>query len=229
MNIIFLIIILGILYLWLRRDSKLARIEFKKGRTSEQKDAIRYFCNLGLFQKRMKDEQFEATIRAKVDSVDYRQRALSKIGLDESELQEVPPFMIEGFVFDSKDNFVYCRENGTWVSSTYAISWLFFSDKQVYFYTYQFDVTSDAVREISNEYFYSDITSFSMNSETEERYLYGYNCFGKQKFLRKNVPFTEFSLTVAGASQKSSIREATSEVEAAIHGMKNKLREKKNA
>ena len=50
-----------------------------------QKKVIRYFCNDdGCFSKRMKDEEYDAMVRNVLNSMDFKQKALNKIGLDES-------------------------------------------------------------------------------------------------------------------------------------------------
>ena len=47
----------------------------------------------------MTDDEYLALVRRKRDSLNLKQKALSKIGLDEDELQEIPPIMFEGFTF----------------------------------------------------------------------------------------------------------------------------------
>ena len=74
-----------------------------KGRNENQKKVIRYFCNDdGCFSKRMKDEEYDAMVRNVLNSMDFKQKALNKIGLDESEVNEIEPVHFEGWVFGKK-------------------------------------------------------------------------------------------------------------------------------
>ena len=103
-----------------------------KGRNENQKKVIRYFCNDdGCFSKRMKDEEYDAMVRNVLNSMDFKQKALNKIGLDESEVNEIEPVHFEGWVFGKK---AYARlgKDNIYRSSAYQVSWLFFSANQVY-------------------------------------------------------------------------------------------------
>ncbi len=89
-----------------------------KGKTDEQKKVIEYFCKQeGCLSKNMTDNEYMALVSRKRDSVDFRKKALSKIGLDEDEVSEISPAMFEGFVF--KNAYAKKRADGLWVSSTY--------------------------------------------------------------------------------------------------------------
>lgn len=62
--------------------------------------------------------------------MNLKQKALSKIGLDE-EVSEISSAMFEGFVYKN----AYAKQNasGKRGSSAYQVSWIFFSSTQVYF------------------------------------------------------------------------------------------------
>ncbi len=232
MGIIIFLLILGGLYLYLSRDSEQAKREFKKGRKAHQKDAIRYFTNYGLLQKSMKDAEFEEMVMQRIKRTDFKQRALDKIGLDESELLEIEPFCTEGYAFDDKMSYFYrLRNDGIWVSSNYSVCWLFFSETEIHFYTYIYDTTSDSEREFVEGYFYKDVTSIMVSSDVEEVEIPKPTCagLGKYKISHEHVKYSRFKLTVAGSSHYASISKPTAEIDRAIQGMKHKLREKKNA
>lgn len=68
-----------------------------KGRNSEQKQVIKYFYgDGGCLSSTMKDDEYDAMVQAKVKSMDFRQKALNKIGLDESQVSEIEPVHFEG-------------------------------------------------------------------------------------------------------------------------------------
>lgn len=227
-TIVVILLILGVMYWRMSQDSKGLK-EAAKGRNAEQKQALRYFFNSGMFQKKVSDAQYDEMIQAKVKSTDFKKKALNKIGLDESEVQEVAPVNFEGYVFDNKKAYAKCGNDRKWRSSAYQISWLFFSSTQVYVYTYLLNMDEDGKKEATEEYFYKDITNFSTSSDTVEREIVEYKgCLGKESKERVNIDTNQFQLTVSGAKQYCAM-EQNDTTERAVQGMKAKLREKKNA
>ena len=111
--------------------------QYKAGKTAEQQRVIDYFCKEeGCMSKNMSDDEYSQMVIKKRDSLNLRAKALSKIGLDEDEVNEIPPALFEGYVF--KNAFAKKRANGNWVSSAYQVAWLFFSSTQIYVYRYTF-------------------------------------------------------------------------------------------
>ena len=188
------------------------------GKNEEQRKVIEYFLKQeGCLSKNMTDEEYLAIVRKKRDSLNLKQRALSKIGLDEDELQEIPPIMFEGFTF--RNAWSKRRANGNWVSSAYQVSWLFFSATEVYIYQYTMNMDEDKKSESTEEYFYRDVTSFNSRTETEE---------AKDNHGNKiEVESNKFCIVVPGATLTVALQDTTGDFESAIQGMKQKLREKK--
>lgn len=203
--------------------------DLKKDRTSEQKDAIDYVCYVtGCFGKPLvSDEEYDQMVMAKVKSTNWKERALNKIGLDESQVSEVEPIHLEAFYFDEKtiDRF---GEDKKWRSSRYQISWVFASDTHIYVWQYTFSMINDEKRERTEEYFYKDITNFSTRTGTYEKEtgeLEG--CLSKKiEWTRKNVDFNQFVVVVPGDKFECST-EDSEYVESSVQGLKAKLREKK--
>lgn len=155
-------------------------------------------------------------VTKKSDSLNLRSKALSKIGLDEDEVNEIPPAVFEGYVF--KNAFAKKRADGNWVSSAYQVAWLFFSSTQIYVYRYTFNMDEDKKQESTDEFFYKDVTSFSTSSETETAYG-----LGDEKF---EVETNKFKMVVPGDKIFVSM-DGVSNSEDIIQAMKQKLREKK--
>ena len=197
-----------------------------KGRNADQQAVIRYFCNdpACLSKKPITDEQYDQMIIKVLESNDYKQKAINKIGLDESEISEIEPVHFEGFVYD-KNSFYKRGKDGKDRSSKYQITWLFFSATQVYMYQNTFNMDEDGKKENTEEYFYKDITNFSTVSETEE--VSSYDPKAKKNVL-VNMDSTKFSLVVPGDKLFCSM-EQNDYTEASVKGMKAMLREKKNA
>ena len=187
-----------------------------QGKTAEQAKVIEYFCKEGCMTKTMDDEEYLAMVRAKRDSLNLRQRALNKIGLDEDEVSEISPASFEGFVY--KNAYAKKSANGNWVSSAYQVAWLFFSSTQVYIYRYTFNMDEDKKNESTDEFFYKDVTSFSTASESEQAHG-----IGNQKF---DVESNKFKMVVPGDQIFVSM-DGVSNSEDIIQAMKQKLREKK--
>lgn len=191
--------------------------EVCRGKTEEQKKVIEYFCKQeGCLSKNMTDDEYMQLVCKKRDSMNFKAKALSKIGLDEDEVSEIPPAMFEGFVF--KNAYAKKRANGRWVSSAYQVSWVFFSSTQVYIYRHTFNMDEDKKNESTDEFFYKDVTSFSTSSETETAHG-----LGDQKF---EVESNKFCMVVPGDKLYVSM-DGVADSETIIQAMKQKLREKK--
>ena len=200
-----------------------------KGRTKEQQSAINYFVGGGgCLSSSLSDQQYESMVMAKAKSVDFKNKALEKIGLDESQVNEIEPVHFQGYYFDEKDStFAKWGKDRKWRSSAYQISWIFFSSTQIYVYQYTFHLTEDSKKASTEEYFYRDITNFSTSSDTVEKVvLEKAGCIGEPSFEKKNVDSNRFALVVPGDKFYCSM-EQNDYTERAIQGMKAKLREKK--
>lgn len=226
--IIFLIIVGVALYFWLSKDSIEIKLRSKEKKpTPEQKMAMRYFLNHGFLQKKPSDAEYDAWVRKMVADKKLAdpQTALNKLGIDESEVTEVKPLFLEGFVFGDKNSYAKFGKDGEARSSLYQISWIFCSATHVYLYQYTFNTDEDGKKEATEEYFYKDITNFSASSDTVETPFWDLK---KKEIVRKNVDSCRFRITVPGDSLYC-VMEQNDVNEAAIRGLKAKLREKKTA
>ncbi len=212
-------------------DAAAKKAELKralKGRTPEQQKVIKYFYgDAGCLRKGLSDEEYESMIKAKLSSMNIKQKALNKIGLDESQVNEITPVHFEGYLFDDKKAYARLGKDRYWRSSAYQVSWIFFSDTQVYVYQYTFNMDEDGKKESTEEYFYKDITNFSTSSDSVEKEVVDkVSCTGKTTYVRKNVDTNRFALVVPGDKFYCSMKQSDY-TERAIQGMKAKLREKK--
>lgn len=195
--------------------------QYLKGATADQKTAINYFipetgCK-SLFSK-VNDEAYDAVVEAAINSSNSYNKALDKIGLDESELQEIPPVTLYGY---ESSAFSKTTENGAYRSNLYSITHLFFSSTQVYMYQLIFNTMKNEKKERTEEYFYKDITNFSTSTDTVESLLFK-GCSGKPN--RISVEIQRFALIVPGDKFSCA---TYGDIEENVKAMKNKLREKK--
>ncbi|MEI6853801.1 MAG: hypothetical protein WCL06_13225, partial [Bacteroidota bacterium] len=187
------------------------------GKNEEQKKVVKYFVSDGgCLEKTLTDEEYDAIVRGKRDNANFKKKALSKIGLDEDQVKEIPPAMFEGFVM--KDAFAKKRANGKWVSSAYQVSWVFFSTNQIYLYSCVFNMDEDKKSERTDEFFYKDVTSFSTTSETQTPKVIG------DKKVEVNT--NRFAMVVPGDKLFMAM-DGVRDSESIIQAMKQKLREKK--
>lgn len=187
-----------------------------RNKTEEQTKTIEYFCREGCMAKTISDSEYLDMVRRKRDSMNFKQKALNKIGLDEEEVSEISPAMFEGFVYKN----AYAKQNasGKWVSSAYQVSWIFFSSTQVYLYSYTFNMDEDKKNERTDEFFYKDVTSFSTLSESDTAHGLGGNTF--------EVSSEQFAMVVPGDKLFMAMGDIQN-ADTIIQGMKQKLREKK--
>ena len=217
-TIIVLLIILGAVYYFKVYNSPNAQAvrALINGKTPEQSKAIEYFVKEGCLTKTISDDEYMSMVIAKRDSMNFKAKALSKIGLDEEEVKEIAPAMFEGFVF--KNSYAKKRADGKWVSSAYQVAWIFFSSTQIYIFRHTFNMDEDKKNESTDEFFYKDVTSFSTSSETEEA-----RGLGNEKF---EVETNKFCMVVPGDKLTVSM-DGVTDSESIIQAMKQKLREKK--
>ncbi|MBR2615981.1 MAG: hypothetical protein IKC69_04825 [Clostridia bacterium] len=206
----------------------------KKGKNPEQKKAIDYlFADLdssgGCLSKltTISNQEYMAIVQRKCQEFDTRARALEKIGLDPSQVQEIAPIVLSSFVYDDD---CYVRvDNGIAVSSQYSITWIFFSASQMYTYKYIFDTTSDNTWEITKDFFYSDITCFTTERAIKEKIgvSAGCGCLGNKENVSKNHYVVDtLEVIVPGTSYSVSLTNSPT-VEQSIQAAKAMLREKK--
>lgn len=165
--------------------------------------------------KNISDDEYATMVASKRDSMNLRAKALKKIGLDEEEVNEIPPVMFQGYTF--KNAYAKKRGNGNWVASNYEVTWIFFSSTQIYVYKCMFSMDEDKTKETTLEYFYKDVTAFSTSSEAEKAKINGHD---------EEIETEKFTLVVPGDKLYVSMGDIE-DADSIIQAMKQKLREKK--
>lgn len=203
-----------------------------RGKNSEQQAIIKFFYGAsgGCMSSGMTVEEYREKVRARRDSLDTKSMALRKLGIDEEEVQEIAPVTFEGYVFNDKvDNLVARATTNSWVTSEYMITWLFFGEREVFIYQYSFSMTSDSKKEKTMQYFYQDVTNFTASSETYQKLVAeSSGCMGNTtQYMQASANADEFRIVVPGDTLRCSMT-PTDSTDAAIRGMRNKLREMKN-
>ena len=209
------------------------REALKKGKTEDQKRAIDYLFHAtaggcGCLNKIsvISTQEYMNMVQRKCQSLDLRTKALQKIGLDPSQVQEIPPIVLSSFIFD--DDCLIRVDDNIAVSSQYSIAWIFFSDTQMYTYRYIFDMTSDNTWELTKDFFYSDITCFSTAHKLKEKIDIKPRggCIGGEEITKSHYVVDTLEVIVPGTSYSFSLRNSDT-VEQSIQAAKAMLREKK--
>ena len=114
---------------------------------------IRHMINL------MTNDDFDKLLDSKSKGVasQIADRALKSHGMDADEVREIPPILAEDFYPKSRFSKL-CRDL-SFRASEYQMTYLMFSEKQLYSFRHTFDLTSADTDEQTNEFFYEDITS----------------------------------------------------------------------
>ncbi len=195
--------------------------QLMKGASEQQKLAVNYFlpdggCK-GIFGKKVTDSEYDAMVAQLVKQTNTMKRALDKIGLDESELKEIPPVTLCGY-----EESGFSRSSGAgYRSNLYSVTHLFFSATQVYMYQIILNTMKNERKERTEEYFYRDITNFSTSSDTIEAVTF-VGCKGTPK--KVSIETQRFALIVPGDKFSCS---TYGDIEQQVRAMKGKLREKK--
>lgn len=244
-------------------ELKLYLASLKKGKNPEQCKAIDYLCTpdedeaakKGCFKKKKKkkkkgcfsksDAIWDMTdycnhVQVTVNALNLKQRAIEKIGLDESQISEIPPVVLSSFVFKNANvKKLFCKSEesnikGEYrnVSNQYSVTWIFFSATQIYTYTYTFDTMSDDSWEYTRDFFYSDITCIRTEHEVEERiYSRSKGCglfFWKKnvEYFHNNRHWDTLQITVPNDFYSFTCK-TTDTIEQSIQAAKAMIREKK--
>ena len=205
----------------------------KKGKTEAQKQAIDFLfgegnggCGCLKSKSAMTMQSYNAMVQQKCQSLNLYQRAMAKIGLDPSQVQEIPPIVLHSYVYD-EDCLVRVDDN-TAVSSQYSVAWIFFSDMQMFTYKFIFDTTSDNTWEFTKDFFYTDVTCFSTLQRVHEkiRYTPGAGCLKSESINKSHYVSDCLELIVPGTSYSFSMK-STPEIQQSIQAAKAMIREKK--
>ena len=203
----------------------------KKGKTPEQQNCIDFLFNMGgtgCMSKgsNMTMQQYMGIVQAKCQALNTQERAMAKIGLDPSQVQEIPPIVLSSFIYD--DDCLVRVDNNIAVSSQYSVTWIFFSDTQMYTYKYIFDTTSDNTWEYTKDFFYTDITCFSTLQAVKEKIdvAAGTGCMQSERVTKNHYVVDTLEVIVPGTSYTFSMRNSPT-IQQSIQAAKAMLREKK--
>lgn len=222
--------------------NKAAFKAMKIGKTKEQKKVIDFFADFygvptGCLKKltKMKIDEYERMVMERCNSLNIKQRAIDKINLDESQISEINPIALNSYVYATKkgleEGILLKIANNTAVTSKYEVTWLFFSQEQIYAYSIIFDMISDEVFEDVQEFFYTDITCFETSSHLVENIRFDLKGCLRTKgclntTIKDNYMVDSFKITVPGKDYTVAMKNSGNQF-SSIQAAKAMLREKK--
>lgn len=172
--------------------------------------------------KKVSDEEIDKAYEAGLARV--KEKALSKLGIDEEQVSLIEPIRIEGLAFENVRSTPWRVKKGKddkIRTSSYKAIFLFFSEQQLYCYSYIFSIIADEWKEETDEYFYKDVVSVSTSSLNEE-----YTDSSKVKWTYNGE---SFRLTTSGGTSISALVRNEEDASQKIMAMKQLLREKKSS
>ena len=185
-------------------------------------------------------EDYIAHVDHEVAKLNLKERAIEKIGLDESQISEIPPIVLSSFVRQSDGLYFKANENWTkYVTNKFSVTWIFFSATQIYTYTYVLDTMTDNAVEYTRDFFYTDVTCIRTEHEVEEvvyevketgclAQLKAFFKKPEEKFARYHRHWDTLQITVPSDSYSFCCR-TTETLEQSIQAAKAMIREKKDA
>lgn len=181
--------------------------------------------------KKASTPSYHTIVRQKMAALNTKQKALEKLGVELEQVSEIEPLDIYGYVYDRDEGAVFTNDG--WFTNLYEVTWIFFSDEQIYCYTYRMDTLCGETQETCREYFYKDVTSIVTIDEVledVETVQEKKGCLGGKKdvdkvskrfksFVRLVVPNDKFLCSI--------YPQDNTDIERRLKAAKAKLREKK--
>nr|MCR5260352.1 hypothetical protein [Candidatus Gastranaerophilales bacterium] len=146
-------------------------------------------------------------------------QATNALGIDIEQCKLIKPVIMHGdaysnifnqYAYNMKDDF----------TSNYSFLVLLFSENQLFYYIYTFSLISDEENITSGEFFYKDVVAFKTESKKVEITLMN----NTKTISKTKIKFT--LMTTGGNAFEMIIKKKDEEK---IQGMRQLLREKKNA
>lgn len=142
-----------------------------------------------------------------------QERALNKLGLDSSEVEEIKPLVFSSYTYKGATKHKIGQDNKS-RTNRYEAVMLFFLQDEVHCYTYRFYTTMNKKTETTDVYFYSDIVSATTSSE-------------ETKIDKETFNYEYFELCTSGGTKLTVSLKDVDHAQETINAMRSMLRERK--
>ncbi len=167
--------------------------------------------------KVMTDEEYEKLVDEKIESMNIEQMGLDRLGIDPEQIKEIRPIVLRNKVINDYSLRVKNYQDNTIHSSTQHVTYLYFTDEQLFVYKIVFDMCCNMQDEWAKEFFYKDICDIS--THTQRNVLND----GEMKFEYSTVSFD----IIVTNSEIGFVLDGDNENINSLMAMKQKIREKK--
>ncbi len=199
----------------------------KAGRSKEQKKVIDYFLGTGgCFGGKLNDKKYDELVSKVVHSIDHKSEGLRKIGLDPTQVSKVKAISFEGYNFSDRNIFTKLGKDLLWRSSSYQVTWVFFTDEELFLYQWTTNLDEDGKSVKTAEYFYKDIVSIYTETGSEEREVLKRRGLRTNTYQRILMDYNQFMIVVPGDKLSISVTNPEAS-ERSIQGLKALVRERK--
>ncbi len=170
-------------------------------------------------KKLMTDKEFEALVEEKIENMNIQQMGLDKLGLDIDQIKEIRPIVLSDKIrIKDQSLIVYSKVDNSTHSSTQYVTYLYFTDEQLFVYKIVFDMCCNIQDEYTSEFFYKDICDVS--SHTYKNILKGDGF----EFEYSTIAF---KIIASNSSIGFEMTGDNDKVDS-IQAMKQKIRDKRN-
>ena len=218
-----------------KQDEEVTKEELLKDKNEEEQKALKFFSGIPISEACFKKtfltgDGYMDLVKAKVGGTDFKEKALNKLGIDEDMAKEIDPVNFEDFRYEypKLEPFLGFHE-GKFYTSMWEITWLFFGEEQVYVYNYSFDTTDETIQEKTQEYFYTDITAFTTQSDSVVKKIWQIEksgCSSNKEEVDKTTTSDIFKIVVPGEAYVCAYP-GTEADDQSVSAMKQKLRDMK--
>ncbi len=163
----------------------------------------------------------DAEIQAEIDKLGAgaRQAGMSRLGLDEAEIDLIPPVMIKGPDYAASRGAVKVGKDGIVRAAVNEVVVLFFSETEVHSYKSTRSLVDPNVhRESTDEYFYRDVVAVNTGTQSTKIPVEG-----KQIDAR----FETFALTTSGGTSITCSAYDQGTLNQSIQGMRSLIKQRK--
>lgn len=179
-------------------------------------------------------KEYDKFLEKTINDLNLKQRGLNKIGIDESQIDDISEgkeeasgvrsFSVRGISLQG-----YYRQavNNTYRTQYYEVTWIYFTKEQILTYNIKFDLLDlNRKTESTEEFFYDDIVSVSTSSESVD--VKAEQRVDETKKTDSTVVRETFRIVVPGDKLTYSFT-PTEEAVKSVKGLTGLIRSKKSA
>lgn len=174
------------------------------------------------------DSEIDMELMQYFERQNLKEKALDKLGLDESEVMEIAPVYFDGYHYEGAQVKIGLDNKAR--SSLGRAVYFFFTKNEVHCYMHTVSLIENFCSEDTDTYFYSDIVSVSTTMQSGSvTPIVQNNGFAGNQIQARTYQYDCFKLTTTGGtSVQASLRDKAG-AERSINGTRNLIKAKKQS